>query len=255
MMSEFNEFDNEFQSLRDVRRTKEAEMNSLKKVLERSKKNKFNVLPVIVSVTATIIIFILIMTATDFVPFETAETIIDHHTVQSVPNVEVTGNMFAIEYKLDNMDRGHHDYLTIGLGRKIVINPDVQTYERGDVVYHKMPAVNLEDHQISRIVGLPGETVEIKKGQVYIDNKKLDAFYSFPTVRGMAKDEYFKTINPANTDMTIDDFEESMEPILIPTGTVFILGDQWWRSIDSRIFGPLTLVEIEGIVLGYEEGK
>lgn len=255
-----NEFDNEFQRLRDVRRTKEAEMDSLGKVLLRTNKKKFNVLPIVVSVTAAVIILFLVMTNNDFVPFENAETITDNYTVQDVPTVEVIGNMFATEYGLDNMDRGNYDYLTIDLNRKVVVNPDIVDYIRGDVVYYKTPGLktldlNLEDHQISRVVGLPGETVEIKKGQVYIDNKKLVAFYSFPTVRGMGKDEYFEMINPTNTEMTTEDFEESMEPIFIPAGTVFILGDQWWRSIDSRIFGPLSLVEIDGKVLGYEEGK
>ena len=42
-----------------------------------------------------------------------------------------------------------------------------------------------------------------------------------------------------------------MESILVPKGSVFVLGDQWWRSIDSRHFGPLSLSQVEGKVIGY----
>ena len=40
--------------------------------------------------------------------------IIDDQTVPEIPIVEVTPNMFTVEYGIDNMDRGNHDYETIG---------------------------------------------------------------------------------------------------------------------------------------------
>jgi signal peptidase I len=63
---------------------------------------------------------------------------------------------------------------------------------------------------IPRIVGLPGEKIEIKKGQVFINNQKLEAFYSIPTVRGMPMEEYLESVNPQNSMMTEEDFQESM---------------------------------------------
>lgn len=273
MMSEFDEFDTHFKKMREVSRTYENRMASLAKVLDRRKKKKFHLIPIIATVVAATIVFILVMTLDGSAPFENAETITDNHTVQNIPFVEVTGKMFTIEYGLDNMDRGNHDYLTADLDRKLVVNPEIVDYGRGDVVYHKTPIYikdkdglkgdslqktlgsTLEEFQISRVVGLPGEMVEIKKGQIYINNRKLETYYSFPTIRGMNKNEYMETIDPKNTEITAKDFEESLEPILVPADTVFVLGDQWWRSIDSRIFGALSLSEVEGKVLGYEKQK
>ena len=67
----------------------------------------------------------------------------------------------------------------------------------------------------------------------------------------MNKKEYLETVDPQNSSMTEEDFEESMESVLVPEGTVFVLGDHWWRSLDSRHFGPLSLGEVEGKVVGY----
>ncbi len=104
--------------------------------------------------------------------------------------------------------------------------------------------LNLAEHHISRVVGLPGEKIEIRKGKVYIDEMKLESFYSFPTVRGMKKEEYLETVNPQNSTMTEEDFRRKHGiSFLVPDGSVFVLGDQWWRSIDSRHFGPFIVSE------------
>ena len=67
----------------------------------------------------------------------------------------------------------------------------------------------------------------------------------------MNKEEYLKTVNPKNSAMNEEDFEENMESILVSKGSVFVIGDQWWRSIDSRHFGLLSLSKVEGKVIGY----
>ena len=86
-----------------------------------------------------------------------------------------------------------------GTNKRIVIDPELSSFKRGDIVYFKVPEysngnpdLNLAEHQLSRIVGLPGEKIEIKKGQVFINNQKLETFYSIPTVRGMPMEEYLE---------------------------------------------------------------
>jgi len=259
-MNDFDEFDDEFNKLKDVDRSEKDRMIGLEKVMAKTGKKKFNLLPLIFSSFAVFAVGLFLMiTIKEYTPdVRSQKIIIDDQTIPEIPIVEVTPNMIIIEYGIDNMDRGNHDYETIGTGKRIVVDPEVSGFQRGDVIYFTTPEysngnpnLNLAGHHISRIVGLPGEKIEIRKGQVYIDEMKLESFYSNPTVRGMDKEKYLDTVDSRNSSMTEEDFEESMESILVPEGTVFVLGDQWWRSIDSRHYGPLSLGHVEGEVMGY----
>ena len=138
------------------------------------------------------------------------------------------------------MDRGHYEYVTIDMAHKVVVDPGASNYVRGDVVYYTTPkyingiqgienksfnlkeslGINIKENEISRIVGLPGETVEIKKGQVYINDKKLNIFYAYPTVAGMNKSEYLKAEVSSKSTLITNSFEESMDTILIPRRSV-----------------------------------
>lgn len=81
--------------------------------------------------------------------------------------------------------------------------------ERGDVtIFH--PPVNLNDDYIKRIIGLPGDTVEIKKGTVYINGTTLDEPY--------VKEPPRYTLAPTD----------------IPENHYFVLGDNRNNSSDSH---------------------
>lgn len=191
------------------------------------------------------------------------ETITDNNTNQEVELVEPLENLLLLEWHLDNMDRGDHDYQALAHPH-LVIDPNDKEVKRGDVIYFKSPEFTIESNAnfimpefyISRVVGLEGETVEIKNGQVFIDGKKLVTFYSKALNRGMGQEEYFKKVDPVNRG---DDkswkeyFAATMEPVKVEKNTVFVLGDNWWRSVDSRYFGPLPMENVEGKVLGYKK--
>jgi signal peptidase I len=117
----------------------------------------------------------------------------------------------------------HGDYLII----------DEITYrfrepKRGEVIVFKNP-MNERQRFIKRIIGLPGETVEINNGKIFISNgekKILDesSYLGVPFTTGnlqitLSKDEYF------------------------------VLGDNRKFSLDSRKFGPIKKKEIIGRVL------
>lgn len=78
---------------------------------------------------------------------------------------------------------------------------------------------------IKRVVGLPGETVEIRNNTVFIDGEPLDEDYLPPGTRTRW---------------------EQREPMLIPADQYFVMGDNRTRSLDSRRFGPITREEIVG---------
>ncbi len=80
---------------------------------------------------------------------------------------------------------------------------------------------------IKRVVALPGETVEIKNNQIYVNGKKLN-------------EPYLK-----NENFIIDDFAE----IALEQKEYFVLGDARDNSLDSRTFGPVKKDEIIGRVI------
>jgi signal peptidase I len=78
------------------------------------------------------------------------------------------------------------------------------------------------DPLIKRVIGLPGETVEIREGRVYINGVQL--------------------AEPYETQLTLPD----LGPRVIAPGHVFVLGDNRGGSNDSRAFGEVPLSDIIG---------
>ena len=86
-----------------------------------------------------------------------------------------------------------------------------------------------KDSYIKRVIALPGEHVEIKNGNVYIDGQKLEEEY-LPS--GLITD----VIGPG-----FDDF-------IVPENCVFAMGDNRSHSTDCRAFGCIPLEKIESKV-------
>ena len=93
--------------------------------------------------------------------------------------------------------------------------------QRGDVVVFDAPRSAYEEQRqyIKRIIGLPGETIHIKNGSVYINGVQLHEAY----VREPITCEGANADNPG-----------LCEPYVVPTGTVVVLGDHRSQSVDSR---------------------
>lgn len=102
-------------------------------------------------------------------------------------------------------------------------NPD-----RGDVVIFTPPN-NKFDEYIKRVIALPGETVTIKGGYVYIDGIKLNEPYIETSV-------YTGGGN----------FLQEGKEYKVPEGGYFVMGDNRGNSSDSRYWGPITKKEISG---------
>ena len=186
------------------------------------------------------------------------EIITDDTTQPVIKTVVPPEDSIVLEWGADNMDRGRYDYYWGE--KKIVVTLDYSQMNRGDVIYFQTPEFehdfDLQKNSLSRIVGLPGETIEIKNGQVFIDNKKFIAFYSQALNRGLTGEEYFEEVSPVNRvndDPWKEYFATDMNPVKVTDNTVFVLGDNWWRSVDSRDFGPISKESIVGKVLGYEK--
>lgn len=109
----------------------------------------------------------------------------------------------------------------------------LNTPSRHDVVICHYPGRYVDkwklipQYFVKRLIGLPGETVEIREGTVFIDGAALDEPY----------------LDPAHTR-----FRRDMEPVTLGADEYFVMGDNRDNSNDSRRVGPLTRGQIRGHV-------
>ena len=123
-------------------------------------------------------------------------------------------------------------YPTLHNGDRMVLSK-VGDVHRFDVVILKAPDENVE--YIKRVIGMPGDTVEMKNGVLYINGKKVDQ--PFINTEALAKQTVF-----------IDDFtlESLTGEAKVPEGKYFVLGDNRGVSKDSRLIGYIDRSAIEG---------
>jgi len=115
------------------------------------------------------------------------------------------------------------------------LTPRVDAYSRGDIIVFRPPQEWVQEDGtpfIKRVIGLGGETVEIRDGHVFIDGTKLDEPYVFAAKPGEPPQP---TTVPDNEDRWV-----------IPAGEVFLMGDHRSNSADSRTFGPVPIDQIVG---------
>lgn len=105
--------------------------------------------------------------------------------------------------------------------------------QRGEVVIFKAPpsepCAEDECEYIKRIIGLPGDTVRVLNGKVWINGQVL-------------KEEYLPsdyTTNPGS-------YLREGKPVIVPQGEYIVMGDNRPHSHDSREFGPIPKENIVG---------
>jgi len=115
------------------------------------------------------------------------------------------------------------------------LTPRFDSYSRGDIIVFTPPEEWVQDDGtpfIKRVIGLGGETVEIRDGDVFIDGTKLDEPYIYAAEPG---DPPQPTTAPGDEDRWV-----------IPAGEVFLMGDHRSNSADSRTFGPVPTEHVIG---------
>ncbi len=96
-------------------------------------------------------------------------------------------------------------------------------------VFSKFTYYTLEIGKVSyikRVIGLPGDHVQIKNGDVYVNDEKLEEKYL---------QDFVKTY----------DLGGKYVDIVVPNDTVYVLGDNRGESVDSRRFGCIPIEKIE----------
>ena len=105
--------------------------------------------------------------------------------------------------------------------------------ERGDIVVFKYPVTPDRDF-IKRVVGLPGETLEVRGKTVLIDGAPLDEPYLPAWMTRMTEGAYAL------------DGRDNHGPVAIPEGHYFVMGDNRDNSEDSRYWGTLPHDHLKG---------
>jgi len=114
----------------------------------------------------------------------------------------------------------------LGEGGYYLVNKYIYHFarpQRGDIVVFRVGQYDTEE-QVKRIIGLPGETLQITSGEVSINGRRLDESYA---------------VGATYPDFGLTTVEEH---------SYFVLGDTRWVREDSRDFGAVPLKNIVGKV-------
>jgi signal peptidase I len=120
---------------------------------------------------------------------------------------------------------------TLKVWDRVLINKlayDLEEPHRGDIVLFESPNGG-EEPLIKRVVALPGDSLELKHGNLFINGEKVKEPYlrRDPCARGAPK-------------------TCSFGPKTVPENHVFVMVDNRTNSLDSRYFGPVA----EGHLIG-----
>ncbi len=99
----------------------------------------------------------------------------------------------------------------------------LEPVERGDVIVFRFPYDETKSY-IKRVIGLPGDVVEIRDGEVYVDGVRTEEPYVLSEYRG----------------------RQSFGPAKVPENEYFVLGDHRNSSNDSRMWGTVARGYIYG---------
>jgi signal peptidase I len=121
-----------------------------------------------------------------------------------------------------------------GVERALLPNREIR---RGDIVVFKYPEEPERDF-IKRVIGLPGETIELRNKKVHINGQPLDekyVHYIFPPAEGGEPKAW--------------DLRETYGPVSVPADHFFMMGDNRDNSQDSRYWGFLPRSYVKGRAL------
>ncbi|OLC66364.1 MAG: signal peptidase I [Betaproteobacteria bacterium 13_1_40CM_4_64_4] len=116
----------------------------------------------------------------------------------------------------------------------------VKPVKREDIIVFKYPEEPDRDF-IKRVIGLPGETVEVREKKVYINGKALDEPYAHYLEPVATPSEFH--------EVTSLEIRDRYGPVTVPPNHYFVMGDNRDNSQDSRYWGFLPREYIKGKAL------
>jgi signal peptidase I len=119
---------------------------------------------------------------------------------------------------------------TLEPGQEVIVDrltPAFSPYKRGDIIVFAAPQqTGRPEPLIKRVIGVGGDLVELRDGNVVVNGQALDEPYTFagePTTQLSAASSW-----------------------TVPDGWLFVMGDHRAVSVDSRVFGPIPISTVIG---------
>jgi signal peptidase I len=115
---------------------------------------------------------------------------------------------------------------TLEIGDRVLVNKFIYRFtepKRGDIIVFTS-VDNPDEDLIKRVVGLPGDTIAVRRGRLFLNGEPQKEPYT-------------------NKNLPDRSFYAKRT---VPKGHVFVMGDNRGNSADSRVFGPLPKKNIEG---------
>jgi signal peptidase I len=102
--------------------------------------------------------------------------------------------------------------------------------KRGDVIIFEYPSDSAKD-MMKRVIAVEGDVIKGQNKNIYLNDQLVEESYTQHTSTEIMK--------------KIDNFG----PIIVPEGTLFVMGDNRDESLDSRMFGVVRLEKVKGKAL------
>ena len=120
--------------------------------------------------------------------------------------------------------------------------------KRGDVVVFKWPRDEKKDF-IKRVVGIEGDTIEIKNDVLYVNGEKIKKAYvgKYRDDNIAVADKYLELFDKSQ-HYILDEYirHENYGPVIVPKNSIFVMGDNRDNSHDSRYWRFVSLNKLKG---------
>jgi signal peptidase I len=168
-----------------------------------------------------------------------------------IPTLEVGDHIFVAKFSYG---------LVVPFSNKKIF--EFHQPNRGDVIVFKYPQDPSIDY-IKRVVGLPGETVELRHNEVFINNRpmpreRVGPYHGSPDERDSDSELWHETLDGKQHEALQDGNRapQNYGPIVVPEGNVFVMGDNRDNSSDSRVWGTVAhdLIKGRALVVWWSRG-